>query len=225
MEKNKPTEILIHGTDYSYRLIADQFKACNGWHRDRWNQMILKNGIWTPAPEGETTGYQHRYMTDDEARKYGTLSSLGNYHGYHHLITGGKNYKCREDNEIGAHCNQKKNGISINLQSLAACVGFDGDIEQMTSMDYALLQQQVWFWQDQYGIPDEKVGFHRDYAVNKTCPGSLISKLWLVTLLRRPSPAIPAQKPVEKMCIVHEKEIVELKKQLTWFERFMAYIS
>ena len=129
-------------------------------------------------------------------------SSIGLYTGYHRLITGEKNYQCRFDTDEGAHCNQQVDGVSLNFQSLGVCVGFDGDIEPLTAMEYALLQKQVWDWQDEWKIPNEKVKFHRYFATDKTCPGSLINDAWLVKLLTRPIlvTVIPP-KPVENMCI------------------------
>jgi hypothetical protein len=91
-------------------------------------------------------------------------SSFGYFVGYQRLITGDKNYQCRIDTEEGAHCNAKQDGISLNFQSLGICVGFDGDIEMPTAMQYALLQRQVWEWQDQWKIPNENVRFHRYYT-------------------------------------------------------------
>lgn len=32
---NKPKYIIIHCTDYSYKLMPNQFEACNSWHKDR----------------------------------------------------------------------------------------------------------------------------------------------------------------------------------------------
>lgn len=113
-------------------------------------------------------------------------SSLGLYIGYHVLITGGKNYKCKEDIDIGAHCNQTINGLTINLQSLGICWGGDGDVEYPSSEHYRLLQAQIWAWQDKYNIPNDRVEFHRKWATAKTCPGSLLNNEWLKQLLTRP---------------------------------------
>jgi hypothetical protein len=187
--KNNPTSIVIHTTDYSYRLLNDQFVACNGWHRDRQFPV----------------------------------SSLGCFIGYHRLITGGVNYKCRLETDEGAHCNQKVNGLSMNFQSLGVCVGFDGDIEMVRPEEYVLLQKQVWDWQDFYKIPDEKVFFHRHFATNKTCPGSLITNQWLVDLLKRPLPVVP--KPAENICMAQEKIIAEQKVKIAWYEKLLALIK
>lgn len=181
MSKNNPTSILVHCTDYSYRLLRDQRIACEGWHKDR------------DFP----------------------VSSLGSFVGYHALITGGKNYQCRLDTDEGAHCNQIENGVSMNFQSLGVCVGFDGDIEFPLPEDYALLQKQVWSWQDKYMIPPGKVKFHRTYATNKTCPGSLITDQWLKDLLVRPLPA-PVIPKVET-CITEKAQIDMLQKKVAWY--------
>lgn len=126
------------------------------------------------------------------------VSSLGYYVGYHRLITDGKNYKCREDFEEGAHCNNVVNGLSMNFQSLGVCVGFDGDIEMPTTEHTKLLQQQIWEWQDKYKISDENVKFHRDYATAKTCPGRLITREWLDELLKRPIPEKTPEQQVKQ---------------------------
>lgn len=152
------------------------------------------------------------------------MSSLGFYIGYHRIITGDRNYQARLDTDEGAHCNQKENGVSMNFQSLGVCIGFDGDIEMPTTMQYALLQKQVWEWQDQYGIPNERVKFHRDYATDKSCPGSLITKQWLKDLLTRPIPITVPAKPPESMCIAQEKIIAEQKVKISALEAFINSI-
>lgn len=154
------------------------------------------------------------------------LSSLGYYIGYHRLITGEKNYQARLDSDVGAHCNQRVNGVSMNFQSLSVCIGNDGDIELPTPMEYALLQKQIFEWQDQYNIPNNKVVFHRDFALDKTCPGSLLTSTWLKKLLERPVVIqnVPL-KPVEKMCIAEEKIIAEQKVKLTFFEKWFQWFA
>jgi hypothetical protein len=110
---------------------------------------------------------------------------LGYYVGYHVLITGGKAVKCKEDFEEGAHTNQQVNGISMNFQSLAVCMGFDGDVEMPDPYMVQLMWDQVYAWQKKYNIPNEDVKFHRDYATSKTCPGSLITRNWLDQILHQ----------------------------------------
>ena len=182
MQINNPKYIIIHCTDYSYRNIADQFLACNGWHRDR--------------------GFPK--------------SSLGWHIGYHRVITNGKNYKAKEDNEVGAHCNQHVDGLSLNFQSLGIVCGFDGDIEMMLPEDYKLFQEQIWSWQDQYQIPPSKIRFHRHYATDKTCPGSLITGQWLSDLLKRPLPILDVKK---NLCT--DEDI----KKIKWYNNLISFIK
>ncbi len=150
------------------------------------------------------------------------ISSLGIYVGYHRLITGQKNYKCRIDDEIGAHCNQEFDGVNIwptgsgkalsmNIQSLGVCVGMDGDHEFPYDNHYNLLREQVWKWQDDYKIPNENVFFHRKFNKDKTCPGSLITQAWLDKLLLR--------SPVPTESCVAEK--VELEKKVSNLQSFI----
>ncbi len=165
--------------------MADQFVACNGWHRDR------------AFP----------------------VSSLGLFIGYHRLITGGVNYKCRLETDEGSHCNQKEDGVSMNFQSLGVCVGFDGDVEFPTTADYALLQKQIWEWQDFYKIPNDRVRFHRYYAKDKTCPGSLITDQWLKDLLTRPAPV--STTPSSTACIVQERTIAAQKVEISMYKKLI----
>ena len=161
-------------------------------------------------------------------------SVLGGWVGYHYLYTGGKEYKCKEDQEVGAHCNQGYDGVkvyppqtpgklSMNYQSIGLCIGFDGDIELPPSMEYALLQKRVWDIQDRYKIPNEHVFFHRKFATSKTCPGTLITQEWLVELLKRPTPAVIPPKPIETTCVAQEKEIQALKEQVKWWEKLLSF--
>lgn len=151
-------------------------------------------------------------------------SSLNLFVGYHYLITGEREYQCRLDTDEGAHCNQHENGLSLNFQSIGICVGFDGDIEYPTATQYALLQKRVWALQDKYGIPNDKVRFHRQYATSKTCPGSLITDKWLATLLKRPVVTSIPEKPVEMRCVAEEAQIKALKEQLGWFDKLITLL-
>ena len=120
------------------------------------------------------------------------LSSLGYYVGYQRLITGGKNYQARQDLEHGDHCNNPTpvyvDGNSMNFNSLGVCVGFDGDNEDVPAWAVPLLKEQIQTWMKEYNIPIERVQFHRDYNTAKTCPGSRITREWLVSLLGDATP-------------------------------------
>lgn len=150
-------------------------------------------------------------------------SSLGFFVGYHYLITGDKEYQCRADTDEGAHCNQQLNGLSMNFQSIGICWGGDGDIQYPTPIQYGLLQKRVWALQDKYHIPNENVRFHREFATSKTCPGSLLTKQWLSTLLIRPVETKIPPKPIEHTCIAQENEIERLKETLSWYEKVLSW--
>lgn len=138
------------------------------------------------------------------------ISSLGLYVGYHRLIDDGVNIQCRLDTDIGAHCNQQENGLSLNFQSLGICVSGDFDSEVMKRIDYDLLEKQIWAWQDQYKIPNENVRFHRYYAKDKTCPGLLLNAKWLSDLLKRPQTVPTASCTVENDTIVRQRNIITM---------------
>jgi hypothetical protein len=154
-------------------------------------------------------------------------SSLGFFVGYHRLATGGLLYKCKEDSEEGAHCNQLyTDGVSMNWRSLGICCGFDGDVELMPSPDYELLQKQVWDWQDLYKIADADVVFHRLYATGKTCPGSLLDAQWLKNLLTRPVKPQPDVQPVPQpkpadQCAKQEGIIKAQAEQIGFYQGFV----
>lgn len=149
------------------------------------------------------------------------ISTLGYYIGYHRLITGGKNYKCKEDTDVGAHCNQLIDGLSINFQSLGICWGGDGDVEMPSETHYKLLREQVLAWMRQYSIKPENVRFHREYAITKTCPGSLLNKAWLDLLIK--DDTIPQLK-VES-CVVERAIIEEQKKQIFNLQNLIKMIT
>lgn len=138
------------------------------------------------------------------------VSSLGYYVGYQRLITGGRNYQARLDTDEGAHTNQVINGVSMNRQSLGICVGFDGDIELPHPGDYELLREQVRAWQGQYGIPNDRVYFHRRFATGKTCPGSLCTDAWLKALLA-PAAVIKPEEQADKQAAI-QAQITTLMK-------------
>lgn len=148
-------------------------------------------------------------------------SVLGWNVGYQRLITGGKNYKAREDYEEGMHTSQIVDGVSMNLQSLGVCVGFDGDVEYMPAEEYRLLKEQVSIWQKQYGIPNEKVYFHRKFNTAKTCPGSLITDAWLELLL---APAVPEDKPISQ-CQKQDAIIQKQEQLIGLYARFVQFIQ
>lgn len=140
------------------------------------------------------------------------ISQLGYYVGYHSLITDGRLYKSRLDLEEGAHCNNVVDGQSMNFQSLGVCLAIDGDIEMPTVEDTGLLIKQIKEWQGKYNIPNDRVMFHRDFNKAKTCPGQLLSKEWLNSLLN------PIPKPEDQ----NEKQKDILKQKISILEQLIA---
>lgn len=156
------------------------------------------------------------------------ISSLGFYVGYQYLYTGGREYICRKESDVGAHCNQGFDGttvyepgtpgkLSMNYQSIGLCCGFDGDIEKMPDAEYKLLQNRVWDIQNRYGI--NQVFFHRHFATSKTCPGGLINDQWLSALLKRPSD-VPSSS-----CTAVEAENVRLKVEVSMWKQAYQWID
>lgn len=148
------------------------------------------------------------------------VSSLGLYVGYHRLITGGKNYKCREDWEVGAHCNQKLDGKSMNTQSLGICVGFDGDIEYLKQNEYDLLKAQVNEWQNKYAISNDRVVYHHHFATEKTCAGSLLGLEWMVNLLKK---EISVKTP--EQCEKQEGIIKAQNDKIAWYKEIFNFLA
>lgn len=63
---NKPLNIIIHCTDYSYRILKDQFIACNQWHKDRYftlSSLGYYGGYHRIITGGKN--YQYRLDTDE----------------------------------------------------------------------------------------------------------------------------------------------------------------
>src|SRR3990167_10909361 len=181
MDKNNPLYILVHGTDVSWQRVRDQAKSVEWYHS---NGPELGGHPQGPFP----------------------LSSLGFRSGYQAICTGGKNYRRRNDTDMGVHCNQVVNGISMNLQSLACCIGFDGDIEYPHPDDERNARAQIQEWQAKYNIPNENVKFHREFAPWKTCPGSLIKQDWIDNLLKKEAVVKPPEQ-CEK-----QNALIELQK-------------
>jgi hypothetical protein len=195
---NTAKYIIIHCTDVSHSLIPDQLQSVNQYHKSDHPDA--------PFPK----------------------SSLGYFVGYHRLITGGKNYKCREDWEEGAHCKQIRNKKSMNLQSLGVAVGFDGDIEYPRDEEKQLLKQQIKEWQKLHNIPDEHVYFHREFATWKTCPGKLIDSEWLNDLLAGEIATEPNQEQIDTLYSIVVGLLEKLKaliKNKNMNKKFGAFSS
>lgn len=133
------------------------------------------------------------------------LSITGSYVGYHYLITGGKLYTCKQDWEIGAHCNMVKDGLSMNYQALGVCWGGDGDEELPTDEHYKILQKTIKDLMYKHGISINNVMFHRDFDnKGKTCPGALFTRKYLDDMIVGVNSETSVPK---KMCTEQEETI------------------
>ena len=165
-----------------------------------------------------TTDYPYFQMQDQRNACEGwhrdrgfPVSSLGSQIGYHYLFTGGKEYQCRADTD------EKQDGISMNFQSIGLAVGFDGDIEPMPAIEYGLLKKRLKELQRKYNIPDKNVRFHRFWAKDKTCPGTLIGDVWLKNLLSE-------ERITANPCLAEEKQIQYLKQTLSWYDKLVSIL-
>lgn len=161
--------------------------------------------IHTSDVSYKTLRNQFNSINNYHRGQFGVISELGYYVGYHRLITGGKNYKCRNDSEIGTHNNALLNGVSMNFQSLGVCIGFDGDIEYPPQPELDLCIDQIVEWMDLYNIPLENVQLHRDTQTKKTCPGSLLDREYFYKLIK--VKVMPTTKPLSEE--IKRKEILE----------------
>jgi len=146
------------------------------------------------------------------------ISSLGLYGGYHILVSGGRKYRYRNDDEVGAHCNQTTpDGVSLNFQSLGICIAFDGDIEFPTPEDSTLIKAQIEEWVALYHIPLENIYNHRHFTPWKTCPGSLLTDTWGQQLM------LPVIKQTHQ--VKNQAELKRIAGELTRLQRLLNQIK
>lgn len=157
--------------------------------------------------------------------RYFNTSSLGFNVGYHIFLTGGKAYRARVDTEYGNHCNKVVDGLSMNYQSVALAFGVDGDVELPSSDYIELAKKQVKEWMDLYGIPRERVDFHRDFDPGKSCPGSLISRGWLEENILPPLPVVEIPKEEPKPEVQTDPVVPNVTKRVSLFTQFINMIK
>lgn len=157
----------------------------------------------------------NNYHRDD--RQF-PVSTKGFYVGYHYLVTGEKVYKCREDWEVGSHCNDKVDGVSMNFQSIGVAWGGDGDTELPSKVHKDLLKGTITRLMEEHNIPLERVKFHCDFDTKgKTCPGSLFTKEYLKGIIQ------PVEIPIVVEKCNDEKKIIESqKKQIFNLQTFIS---
>lgn len=107
-------------------------------------------------------------------------SELGLYVGYQYLIrSDGRVKQCRKDTEVGAHCRE---GF-MNFKSIGICLEGNFDVDKPEPFQIFALRDLLRKLSKQYGIPKERVMFHRNYATYKSCPGKNVSQNFIRSLI------------------------------------------
>jgi len=148
----------------------------------------------------------NRYHRD--TRKF-PVSSLGYYGGYHFFYEkNGRELRYKQDWEVGAHCNQKHNGVSLNFQSIGLCWAGNGDAELPTPEQARAMKKRIEKLVRKYNIPINGVHItpHRRFDPRKTCYGTLLSDDWAYRLVKQKKP-LPYEVKVEK-------EVAKLYKKI-----------
>jgi len=109
-------------------------------------------------------------------KKWGFLSSIGYFIGYHYFISkNGEIHQGRADNERGAHCVEPGNPNYWNTHSLGICLQSKQSItkQQKHSLERLLRRLQA-----KYNIDSNHIYGHRNIK-NTLCPGDTIYQ-WLL---------------------------------------------
>jgi len=100
--------------------------------------------------------------------------------GYHYFIeNNGMLYKGRDDSKEGAHCYQE----DMNKKSIGVCLEGNFDIELPTTEQEKVLKDLILNLRIKYNIPRQRIMFHRDFALYKTCPGNNFTWEYLQKLI------------------------------------------
>lgn len=111
-------------------------------------------------------------------KKFGMMSSLGYWIGYHYYISkDGTVKQGRADTDEGAHT------IGKNSESLGICLAGNFDATMPTDAQVISLKKLLIEKVNQYGIVTENIVPHRKFAV-KSCYGNKLSNDWARNLVR-----------------------------------------
>lgn len=142
-------------------------------------------------------------------------SSFG-YHGGYHVLAekSGVERRYREDWEVGAHCNKKVDGVSMNYQSLAIGFAGHGDIQLPTQAQIDTIRKRINKWCARYNIPKTNVFIvpHRKFTPWKSCYGTLLSDDWAFRLVEPKKPLPYEVEAAKKIEALHEK--IDIIKQM-----------
>lgn len=110
--------------------------------------------------------------------RFGMLSRLGYYVGYHYLIERtGEVIKTREHDEEGAHTRGK------NTESIGICLAGNFDLERPTEAQMNALDKLLGSLAIRYSVSEYTLAHHSDYA-DTHCPGwYFTSREWRLHLL------------------------------------------
>lgn len=138
--------------------------------------------------------YQGDKVNEWHKERWGDISSLGKYGGYHILIErNGDIMRYRADDEMAIAAK------GHNFDALHVCMAGDFDVEMPTAEQIVTLKEWLKKWCLAYKIDKKDIYPHRQFNSGKTCYGSLLSDDWARNLLE----------PIEK-----DKEKMEQKKRL-----------
>ena len=143
------------------------------------------------------------------------LSSLGYHGGYHFFYEkNGKELRYRQDYEVGAHCNQKHNGVSLNMQSIGLCWAGNGDIELPTPKQVEAIKNRIKKLVNMYKIPIDNVHIvpHRKFTPWKSCYGTLLSDDWAYRLVKQKEPLVYETEAEKEIVALHKK--IDIIKQI-----------
>lgn len=150
----KPIAISIH-----HEAGNAGFAGVNNWHRKKWN--VYKTGV-----------LKGQYMSDVDARLFGTLSTLGFYIGYQWYFDKAKGWiQGRAEDEEGAHTldGWNKKAVGLCLQ------GYYGQetLDEETKKELWTKIEEI---RNRWDIPQDMIKGHKELQLSKptVCPASLM---------------------------------------------------
>lgn len=149
------------------------------------NLIVHHTGGTDAYPLNDSSNYTVNQCNEDHRIRFGMLSSLGWYVGYHYYIDkAGVVTQTRTDTEEGAHCVGWNNhpGDSPDKASIGICLAGNFDTTLPTDAQTNALRALLVAKSTQYSIHPENIFPHRHFAV-KTCYGNRLSDVWAKNLV------------------------------------------
>jgi len=140
--------------------------------------IIHHTGGTNTQPLADSSNFTFK-QCDELHKKFGMLSALGYWCGYHYYIDKkGKVTQSRGDYEVGAHT------IGYNKRSIGICLAGNFDATLPTLPQTEALTVLLTSKMALYGVPASKVVPHRLFA-SKTCFGRLLADNWAQSLVSK----------------------------------------